>query len=90
MTVQELRNHPLGVIEERKIKVENKGVSDESTYYLGKREKSYFLGFSEDGRYCSRTVTETVMLKLINNEITSNNLAFDIYASSPQLNCWMN
>jgi hypothetical protein len=89
MTAQELRNHPTGVIEERKLKVGNKGVTDEATYYLGKREKSYFLAYSEDGSYCFRTVSETGMLKMINDENASKNLALDIYATSPQLSGWM-
>ena len=91
MTTEELRRHPLGVLAIRSIFIGHEGNTFEETYWLGKCEKGkYFIGFSEDGSYCSRIICEENMLKMINNEKFSSSIASSIYFQEPNLSAWIN
>ena len=59
-------------------------------YCLGKpKEGKYFLGFSDDGSYCSNFLTEKSMLRCLNSKYSSDSLACDIYFTDPHLSFWM-
>lgn len=90
MTLELLRQKPIGVLECRKITINAKGLEDTSHYFLikGKNNK-YFIGFSEDASYCCRGITEKDMLELLNDEDLSFIEAMDIYMQSPHLSCWI-
>jgi len=91
MTIEALRQKPVGVLEKRSFTMEAKGSKYEEHYFLVKGEGGkYFIGFSKDGNYCSRTVNEEYILELLNDEETSAEEAMDIYIQSPHLSCWMN
>ena len=89
MTIEDLRNHPVGKIVKRVLEVKYQGTKHEATYYLGKSASNYFIGFSEDGNYCSNLVSEEYMVKLLEDSKKSDEAAADIYFTSPQLCCWM-
>ena len=90
MTVEALRQKPTGVLERRSLTINHDGKKYEEHYFLGKCENGmYFIGFSDDGNYCSNIVCEECMVKLINDKNHSDREAFDIYMISPQLSCWM-
>ena len=91
MTAEELRQHSLGVLATRSFFIEHEGNEYEEIYWLGKCEKDkYFIGFSEDGCYCSKFVCETDMLKMFNNENLSTSMASSIYFHEPNLSSWIN
>ena len=83
MTIEELRQKPVGVLETRSITLDE----SEEYYFLGKKKDGkYFIAFSpQGGGYGSRNVIETDMVKLINNKYMSDNMACDIYFLCPQL-----
>ena len=90
MTIQELREKPTGWAEARSFTMKCDDSQFEEYYSLGKRDDGkYFIGFSDDGRYCSFIVSEEYMLMLINDERVSDAQAIDIYMQSPQLSCWL-
>ena len=83
MTLAELKQAPVGVIETREFRYQD----DVSTYFLAKqKDGSYTIGFSETGTYCAECVSEELMVKLINDEEYSYRWVFDIYMTSPHLN----
>ncbi len=90
MTLETLRQMPVGTLEKRSFTMESNCSKHEEFYFLVKcRANKYFIGFSEDGMYSSSIVSEEHMLKLINDEELSSGEAIDIYLSSPQLSCWI-
>lgn len=90
MTIEDLRQKPVGVLEVRTLSIIHKGSEYEEPYFLGKLENGkYLICFSNDGCYCSKSVCEVDMLKMINDKEISNLIANDIYFLSPQLSCWM-
>ena len=90
MTIQELRQKPTGVLETRSFTFKHKKEEYETSYCLVKREDGkYFIGFSDNGSYCSESVCENDMLKLLNNVKLSNQWAWEIYMQSPHLSSWM-
>lgn len=90
MTIEDLRQKPVGVLEERSFFISYKGDEYEEHYFLGKLDNGeYFIGFSDDGCYCSHFVCEKDMVKMINNKALSDEEAYDIYFSDPHLSCWM-
>jgi len=90
MTIEELRQKPIGVLERRSFTIKAKGSVYEEHYSLVKgKDGKYYIGFSENGSYCSSIVREEDMLELLNDEELSFREAMDIYMQSPQLSCWM-
>ena len=90
MTREALRHKPVGVLEKRSIIIKYKGKEYEEYYWLGKLgDDRYFIGFSDDGCYCSHFVCEKDMVKMINNKSFSDGEAYDIYFLDPHLSCWM-
>jgi len=90
MTIEALRQNPIGVLERRSFTIKAKGSEYEEHYFLVKgKEGKYYIGFSENGGYCSSIVREEDMLELLNDEELSFREAMDIYMQSPQLSCWM-
>lgn len=90
MTIEALHQKPVGVLERRSFTMEARGSKYEEYYFLVKgKENKYFIGFSEDGNYCSRKVNEEYMLEMLNDEEMSGGEAMDIYMESLQLSCWM-
>lgn len=89
MTLDQLRSKPIGILVERSFPIFYKGWRDEEHYYLVKGEDDkYFIGFDEHG-YCSKIVSESYMLELINDEKASNKVASNIYYADPHLCSWM-
>lgn len=83
MTLAELKQAPVGVIETREFRYQDYV----STYFLAKqKDGSYTIGFSETGTYCAEYVSEELMVKLINDEEYSYRRVVDIYMTSPHLN----
>ena len=90
MTIESLRQKPVGVLEKRSIIIKHKGKEYEEHYYLGKLDGDrYFVGFSDDGCYCSQMVSENYMVHMINNKESSDEEACDIYFQDPHLSCWI-
>ena len=90
MTIEALRQKPIGVLESRNFTLTNNGLEYEEQYYLVKGENGkYFVGFSEDGSCWSNPICEADMLELINNPNCSDSEAIDIYMMTPQLSCWI-
>jgi len=90
MTIETLRQKPIGVLERRSFIIEHKGKKYEEHYSLVKGENGkYYIGFSDNGSYCSNTVCEKDMLRFMNDEKCSAGEAMDIYFQSPHLSCWM-
>ena len=90
MTIKELRLKPIGWSETRSFTMQHYDSECKEYYSLGKREDGkYFVGFSDDGSYCSSIVSEKYMIELINDENLSAQEALEIYMQSPQLSCWM-
>lgn len=90
MTIEALRQKSEGVLESRSFTLQHKGKEYEEHYYLVKgKEEKYYIGFSDDGSYCSNTVCEEDMVHLINDKNYSDREAIDIYIQSPHLSCWM-
>lgn len=90
MTIEALRQKPVGVLESRSFTFQHKGKEYEESYYLVKgKAGKYYIGFSRDGSNCSNLVYEEEMVNLINNKEFSDNEAMDIYMLSPQMTCWM-
>ena len=100
MTIEELRQKPVGWLDKRVLKIKYKSNSSskrfkmtEEEYYLGKiegkRGDTYFIGFLETGFRYSNILTETEMLELINDNHKSNSYAMDVYLSHPELSEWL-
>ena len=90
MTIEALRQKPIGVLESRTFTIKHNGQVYEEHYCLVKdKNGKYFIGFSDDGSYCSDTVCEEDMVHLINDKNYSDREAIDIYMQSPHLSCWM-
>ena len=90
MTIEELWQKPVGVLEVRSFTIEHKGMEYQEYYFLGKRnDGKYFIGFSEDGCYCSELACEEDMVKLIDDERFSSNWAASIYFHDPNLSSWI-
>lgn len=90
MTTKDLRQRPIGVLETRSFTIKVDDSEYEEYYSLVKgKDGKYFIGFSDDGSYCSSTVNEEDMVQLLNDEELSATEALDIYMQSPQLSCWM-
>lgn len=90
MTAEELHQKPIGVLERRSFTIKRNGHDFEALYYLVKSKAGkYFIGFSDDGSYCSNVVSENDMVNLINNKNYSDREAIDIYLQSPHLSCCM-
>lgn len=90
MTIEALRQKPIGVLETRSFTLKHKDCEYEEDYCLVKgKDGKYFIGFSDDGSYCSERVSEKDMVQLLNDEELSNGWAWDIYMQSPHLSCWM-
>ena len=90
MTIEELRQKPIGVLEKRSFTLIVNDREYEENYFLAKgKDGVYFIGFSDDGSYCSRYGNEESIIRLLNNKELSDEEAFDIYMQSPHLSCWM-
>ena len=90
MTIKELRQKPVGWSETRSFTIQRDNSESKEYYSLGKRKDGkYFVGFSDDGTYCSSIVSEKYMVELLNDENLSAQEAWDVYMQSPQLSCWM-
>ena len=90
MTIEELRQKPVGVLETRRFPLMHKGKKFEEEYYLVKdKDSKYYIGFSDDASYCSERVYENDMILLLNDEECSNMWAWEIYIRDPHLSCWM-
>lgn len=90
MTIQALRKKPVGVLETRSFTLKVDNCEYEEEYFLVKgKDGKYFIGFSDDGTYCSRRLREEEMAQLLNDEKLSAAEAIDIYMQSPHLSCWM-
>ncbi len=88
MTIEELRKKPAGILRKRSIIIKNNGEEYKYYYFLGKGEDdSYFIGFSDDGCYCSDYICEKDMVRLINNKKTSDGIALDIFYMDVHLSC---
>lgn len=90
MVIEELRQKEIGALIQRNIVIKTNYSEREENYFLvkGPRNK-YFISFSEDGTAERSFVSEEMMLNMINDEVLSKQEALDIYAQTPQLNCWM-
>ena len=90
MTAETLRSKPIGVLETRSFSFENKGEKYEESYCLVKLEdEKYYIGFSEDGSYCSQKVGIEDMAKMINDKEFSDSVASDIYFLDVHLSGWL-
>ena len=90
MTIEALRKKSTGVLESRSFTIKHNGHEYEEYYSLVKgNDGKYFIGFSDDGSYCSNTVCEEDMIHLINDTNYSDREAIDIYMQSPHLSCWI-
>ena len=90
MTLEALRQKPVGVLETRSFTFKYKENEYEEEYSLGKwKDGKYFIGFSDDGSYCSERVSEQDMVQLLNDKESSDRWAWEIYMQSPHLSCWM-
>lgn len=70
MTTLALKHYPVGLLETRSFTLKVNDCEYEKHYSLVKgKNGKYFIGFSDDGSYCSSTVSEEVMVHLINNKI---------------------
>ena len=88
MTKDELRRLPASIISKRKLVVGFEGKKHEETYYLLKKDNiKYYVSFSEDGSSLSQMITEDFMIKAINDEELSSNVALDIFAQDVHLYC---
>lgn len=88
MTIKELRQKPIGVLETREFIIKADDHEYKDDYYLVKvKDDRYFIGFSDDRSYCSNRVSEERMVHLINDKESSDGEAAEIYFSSPQLSC---
>lgn len=88
MTKEELKKMPVGIIEKRKLVTYGNGNKIEETYYLLKsKDNKYYVSFSESARSMSQCISEDYMLKAINDEDLSSNIALDIFAQDVHLNC---
>ena len=82
MTLEELREKPIGILEKRHIEIDGVQID----YYLGKlADNRYFLGYSEEGDYCSRGFGELTMLTRLNDRQSSDDEAIEIYVTDPHL-----
>ena len=82
ITLEELRQRPIGVVETRCVEINGK----QEEYYLVKHaEDVYSIGFSEDGTYCSHTFGESTMLIRLNDRKSSDSEAIEIYVTDPHL-----
>ena len=90
MTIEALIQKPVGVLETRSFTLINKGREFEEEYSLVKgKDGKYFIGFSDDGSYCSERVCEEDMVLLLNDEKCSNMWAWEIYIQDQHLSSWM-
>lgn len=90
MTTEKLQQKPIGVLETRSLTIKHNGHEYEEHYSLVKgKDGKYYIGFSDDGSYCSSTVNAEDMVQFFNDEKLSAAEALDIYMKSPQLSCWM-
>lgn len=90
MTLEALRQKPVGVLETRSFTFKYKEREYEEEYSLVKgKDGRYFIGFSDDGSYCSERVSEKDMVQLLNDKESSDRWAWEIYIQSPHLSCWM-
>ena len=90
MTAEKLRQRPIGILEIRSFTINQNNHKFEEHYSLVKSKTGkYFIGFSDDGSYCSSVVSENEMVNLINNKNYSDREAIDIYMQSPNLSCCM-
>ena len=90
MTAEKLRQKPIGILERRSLTINYNNHKFEEHYSLVKSKTGkYFIGFSDDGSYCSNVVSENEMVNLINNRNYSDREAIDIYMQSPNLSCCM-
>lgn len=90
MTIEVLRQKHIGVLESRGFTIKHNGKEYKEHYTLAKgKNGKYFIGFSDDGSYCSNTVCEEDMVNLINDTNYSDREAIEIYMQSPHLSCWM-
>ena len=80
MTLHELKEMPVGVIEERILNV----LDPPKKYYLVKNANVFYISFCENAINDYKEVDESLMLHLINNENLSNDMAIDIYYANPQ------
>ena len=91
MTIEELREKPSGVLEIRNITIKSNSFKSEEYYFLGKTKYGkYFIGFSENGSYCSCYICEEDMIEFINDKELSDEEASTIYILDPHLSCWIN
>lgn len=91
MTIEELRQKPVGVLEKRTFTFKYKKNEYEESFYLIKLQEGwYFIGFSDDASYCSERISEETMVLLLNDVEYSKTWAFDIYLQDSHLSCWMN
>jgi len=90
MTLEALRQKPVGVLETRTFTFKYKESEYDEEYSLVKvKDGRYFIGFSDDGSYCSERVSEKEMVQLLNDKESSDRWAWEIYIQSPHLSCWM-
>ena len=82
MTLEELRKKPIGMLEERSIEIDGVQVY----YYLVKLAVDrYWIGYSEDGTYCTQGFDESTMLTMLNDRQCSDGEAIEIYVTDPHL-----
>ena len=82
MTLEELRRKPIGILEKRCIEIDGVQVD----YYLGRLANDrYFIGYSEDGSYCSRVFGESTMLTILNDRQSADSEAIEIYVTDSHL-----
>ncbi len=90
MTLEELREMPAGVIDTRSFILNADGIETEEFYCIGKtKDGKYFIGFSDDGSYCSTFIREKDMLRYIDDKHSTDSTACDIYFTDPHLSFWM-
>ena len=78
MTLEELREMPAGVIDTRSFILNADGIETEEFYCIGKtKDGKYFIGFSDDGSYCSTFIREKDMLRYIDDKHSTDSTACD-------------
>lgn len=86
MTVEELRQKPVGVLATRKFTINR---TREQKYYLVKAEDEYFVSFSATVDDYSHCVSAKDMVEYMNCKELSDNRAFALYIETPQLSWWL-